>query len=249
MDTNSSWQKGLPKAKIQNEIIHVWTCSLDLAKSLKEDLERTLSPDEMERAGRFYFERDQDRFIVSRGSLRQILGIYLQQEPALIKFEYSEFGKPLLKSDSNSSGICFNISHSENLALIAISEDVSLGVDIERIRYDMDINQVMARFFTKEEIRIIESLDSEKRNEKFFQLWTRKEAFLKATGKGLSLPMELCDVSSVDDSGFSQVKVPVDLSDKNNWFVMDLGVGEGFAAAVGTDKAEMGVIIRNFSLD
>lgn len=202
-----------------------------------------LSADELERADRFHFEKDRSRFITARGMLRQILGKYLSQHPKGIHFEYSSYGKPGLGPDSGFGNLKFNLSHSDGLALLAITQDKNIGVDIERIRHDISIEQIAGRFFSFDEINSLDKLFEQQKNELFFQYWTRKEAFLKATGKGLSFPMEHCDVSTMSGREFSPVIIQKEGSD---WHVKDLFPGEGFAAAIAIEGGDLDLSCEHF---
>jgi 4'-phosphopantetheinyl transferase len=230
--SKNPWKKGFPKSGIQTDEIHVWRWPIDISDSQVEDFWRMLSPNEREKAGKFFFEKDRMRFIAARGTLRHILGLYLNENPGQIQFDYTAFGKPLLKSDSNLKKYYFNLSHSENLALFAITGNGSIGIDIEYIRYDVDIESIISRFFSEREILMIQRYIGEKQQEVFFQFWTRKEAFLKATGKGLSFPLENCDVSLVEESKFSQVIIPKESEGEFTLYVKDLEAGSGYKAAI-----------------
>ena len=249
INSNSPWLKGFPQVGIKRDVIHVWRYTLDLPSSQRESLLEILSPDELERAGKFYFEKDRNRFIAARGILRKILGIYLNEDPEQIHFEYAAFGKPELKSGSYLPKLSFNLSHSENIALFAIASEGNIGIDVEHIRYDMEIEPLASRFFSEMEIHALERVEGEKQNDVFFQFWTRKEAFLKAIGKGLSFPMERCDVSIADNRNFAPVIIPTDTEEHTNWFVLDLEPGKGYAAAVVADRPEMEISFWDFSFD
>lgn len=248
INSSSPWLKGFPQFGIQSDGIHVWRYTLDLPSSQRESLLGILSPDELERAGKFYFDKDRNRFIAARGILRKILGIYLNEDPNLIHFEYAEFGKPELKSGSYLPKLSFNLSHSENIALFAIASEGNLGIDVEHIRYDMEIEPLASRFFSEGEIRVLEMAKGKLQKDIFFQFWTRKEAFLKATGKGLSFPMENCDVSSANDRDFSNVIFQSKMIGFPNWYVMDLKPEKGYTAAVVADN-EKDVYFWDLSFD
>jgi 4'-phosphopantetheinyl transferase len=249
-NTKNQWQKGFPQSEIQPDMIHVWRYTLDISLSQKEDFLRILSQDEIERAKKFYFEKDRNRFIAARCIMRTILGLYLNENPDQVKFGYTYFGKPVLQSESYFQNLHFNLSHSENLALLAISCEGNVGIDIEQIRYYLDIEALASRFFSKEEISVLEKMDAEKKMEVFFQLWTRKEAFLKAMGKGLSFPMEHCDVSSANNSNFSPVIIPItDISDQSNWYVMDLEPAKEYMAAIASDRPNMLISLWDYSFN
>lgn len=128
--------------------IHVWHA--DLARSDEERVrwEANLSPDEKERADRFHFVKDRNRFVVARGLLRELLGRYLRQAPASLEFSYGEYGKPSLSGENASSGLCFNLSHSSDLAVYAVARERNLGIDVERIRPEAASDRIAERFFS-----------------------------------------------------------------------------------------------------
>ena len=171
--------------------VEVWRVGArDRDRALVEELEQTLSDDERVRAGRFRRELDRDRFIIARGSLRAILGRYLRSEPSQLRFRYGTYGKPAL-AEPPAGGLRFNLSHSEDLTLIAVARDIEVGIDIEAIRADFDIEGLARRYLSPTDVTLIES--SPAKHEAFFTCWAIKEAYLKAHGAGLSAPPDLLD--------------------------------------------------------
>ncbi|NJP11291.1 MAG: 4'-phosphopantetheinyl transferase superfamily protein [Leptolyngbyaceae cyanobacterium RU_5_1] len=166
--------------------VHLWQADLNLSEPQLKQLATTLSDDEQQRAHRFYFDRDRQSFIASRGILRVILGCYLGLEPNQVRFSYGCRGKPALANCDRPPTVQFNLAHSQGLALYAVTRDRALGVDLEHLRPLSDIEQLAKRFFTHKESQLISSLTPEQRQEAFFKLWTCKEAYLKATGEGLA---------------------------------------------------------------
>jgi 4'-phosphopantetheinyl transferase len=152
---------------------------------------RTLGIDERERASRFRFGKDRRRFIVRRGVLRSLLARRLGCAASAIRYSYNEFGKPSVPA----SDIRFNVSHSHSIALYAIADGVEVGCDIERVDSDLDIEAIAERFFAPQEISMLHSLPDHLRHAGFFNCWTRKEAYLKCRGCGLSEPPDSCVVS------------------------------------------------------
>jgi len=201
-----------------------------------ESLQGILSQDELERAGRFHFERDQKRFIAARGMLRQLLGGYLGKDPRTLCFEYTSFGKPALSTSARYDNIQFNLSHSDAFALYTFTFGRSIGIDIERIREDVEAEQIAQRFFAEREIRTLEAIDQNKRAGLFFQYWTRKEAFLKAIGEGVSFPMEQCDVSLMNGKDMSPVTLLGGNKNSPCWYGQDLFPGPGYTAAITVER-------------
>jgi 4'-phosphopantetheinyl transferase len=181
------WEVPLPTA------VDLWAVDLDGERpSLYESL---LAPDERERAGRFHFERDRNRYMVGRGRLRQLLGHYLAIPPAQVVFAYTDHGKPYLAPQPGRPDLTFNISHSQQFALLAFAWGQRLGVDVEVIRPLSDAAALVRRFFAPAEVVAWEAVPPQQQAEAFFCGWTRKEAFIKAIGDGLSYPLDRFVVS------------------------------------------------------
>jgi 4'-phosphopantetheinyl transferase len=168
--------------------IHVWTASLDTNSSRVSKLAGILSADESERADRFVFLQDRNRFVTGRAFLRLLLGQYLDQPPNSLRFRYGPFGKPDLAGAGRN--ISFNLAHADQLAICALVNDGNIGVDIERIRVLPDALDIARRFFSPQEIADLSTLPEPLHLRGFFKIWTCKEAFLKATGAGLNRPLD-----------------------------------------------------------
>ena len=175
--------------------VHVWRASLDVPAPRIQARKEILSADELGRVVRFRFRRDRHRYIVARGLLRTILGGYLRIDPIDIRFEYSDFGKPSLPARTGQAAIRFNVSHSGGLALYAFTLDRDIGVDLERITSMDDAEVGSMRFFSPQEKVQFQALNPSQKREAFFASWTCKEAYIKAKGHGLSLPLDRIRVS------------------------------------------------------
>ncbi len=169
-----------------NDDVQVWAAWLDVRSEEMSGLWSSLSPDERERAGRFALERDRVRFVAARGLLRAILGSCLGAEACKIEFAYSAKGKPLLAGDFTRSGLQFNLAHSGGLGVFAVARHGAVGVDVEEVRPVPDLTRLVERFFSARECAEIEKLSGEAKTMAFFRIWTRKEAWLKATGEGIT---------------------------------------------------------------
>lgn len=191
-------------------------------------LRSTLEPDELFRADRFHFEKDRRAFVVSRGFLREIIGRYTNTRPEQLRFAYGPYGKPALEGR-----LRFNMSHSHDLALIALTEDHELGVDVEYMRADSASADIARRFFSPVEVEIFNSLAEEDQVAAFFRCWTRKEAFIKATGKGLSQPLDGFDVTLGPREPAALLRV--DGEDASRWTLSDVKIDEGYAAALAVE--------------
>ena len=188
---------------------HVWRASLDLPAARLDEIAVCLSEEELARAARFHFERDGNRYIAGRGLLRHRLAGYLRADPAALRFSYGAQGKPFLVRNSGASDIAFNLSHSAGVALYAFSmgmkPGMELGIDIERLDPTIDVDNIAGSFFSPREVLAIRALPPDRRHVLFFDFWTRKEAYLKTLGHGLSIPLNEFDVSSlseIDHAGF-----------------------------------------------
>lgn len=208
--------------------IHIWCTSLDQPVSRYQKL---LSDDERIRSERFHFEAHRKRFIVRRGILRMILGCYLSTEPSQLQFCYGKNEKPALADTFSKGKVRFNLSHSEGLALYAFTRDCEIGVDIEHIRDISEMKQIAERFFSARENSVFRALPKSKKKEAFFNCWTRKEAFIKAIGDGLSWPLDGFDVSLVPGEPARLLRIEGDSKTASRWSIQDLKPAFGFAAA------------------
>ena len=175
--------------------IHAWHVALDREQDEIARFESTLSGEEKARADRFHFQNDRSRFVVARGSLRALLGKYLQRSPAALAFSYGQHGKPALAGPEASPGLSFNVSHSSSLAVYAIARNRNLGIDVEHVRPESAGENIAERYFSAREFSELRKLPPEAKVRGFFNCWTRKEAYLKATGLGLRIPLDSFAVS------------------------------------------------------
>jgi 4'-phosphopantetheinyl transferase len=214
--------------------VHSWCASLDVPAETSARLYATLTPDERTRSARFQFERDQQRFIVAHGVLRDLLGCYLQTQPGQIRFVYNAFGKPDL-SPAFGSRLKFNLSHSAGLALIAIAADSNVGIDLEDIRAQSDYAEIARRFFSAAEINHLTALPSHLYAEAFFSCWTKKEAYLKACGEGLARPLNSFSVPLTTDPAHTPVDLYVvsnDIVPVERWSLYTLRPAPGYIGAL-----------------
>ena len=179
------WLQAPKDIKLLFNEVHIWRANLDKVKPSLDYFTQILSEDELTRARRFHFEQHRQRFITGRGILRSILGRYLDLEPSVIQFSYEPRGKPFLEQNFNKSNLSFNVSHSQDFALYAMSCNYSIGVDLECINSKTDVLSLAERFFSSSEFAVIDSAPQEQQQQLFFRYWTCKEAYLKATGTGL----------------------------------------------------------------
>lgn len=175
--------------------IHVWSVRLDPPAERVESLGRSLAPDEWERANRFRFDRHRRQYVVGRGALRTLLAAYLQTRPELVRFGYGDRGKPFLAGPFAGSDLRFNLTNSDELALVGFVRGIEIGVDVEFLKPMPDCEQIAERFFSESERIVLRGLPAHQKEEAFFNCWTRKEAYLKAVGTGLAAPLDSFDVT------------------------------------------------------
>lgn len=216
--------------------VHVWRAPLALPASHVNSLSLLLAPDELGRAARFHFRRDRDNFIAARGTLRVILARYLGVRPGQLEFRYTAYDKPSLAPESGGGGdVRFNLSHSHDLALYAFTLGREVGIDLEHTRPQEELDAIAGRFFSAPEISALRALPADLRLEAFYNCWTRKEAYIKARGEGLSFPLD-CFAVSV---GSGEGPLPLDVfgcpQESARWSLRELTPGEGYAAAIAVE--------------
>ncbi len=217
--------------------VHLWSAWLDVPRDQLVVLARTLSDDERARAARFRFTRHARRFVASRGILRSILSRYLGVDPRAVRFHYQSHGKPVLGPGFEGSGIQFNVSHSEDLAIYAVSR-CRVGVDVERVRPMPDALSVAQSVFSAREIATLLGLpDDHERELAFLRCWTRKEAFVKALGQGLTVPLDCFDVALAPGDPVELLEVRGQQVTAEQWRLMDLNLGDGAIGAVAIERA------------
>jgi 4'-phosphopantetheinyl transferase len=231
----TSWQYPPLDLKLIQHDIHVWRVNLNEPSTVVDSMLRVLTSDERNRAERFHFERDRDHFIVSRGTLRKLLGHYLHVEPGRVRICYGPFGKPALAQEYKNAGLHFNVSHSRGLALFAFSRGLELGIDLEFVREDFATDDIASKFFAPGEVEKLRTIQPHLRAEAFFTCWTRKEAYIKAVGKGLSLPLDEFEVSFSPDEAPAVLTVKDKMMDAARWSLRDLSPGPGFVAAIASE--------------
>lgn len=185
----------MPPFDLEPGEVHVWLADLDAPPHASAAYRSLLDAAESERAGRLRFEHLRLRFICGRGILRQLLGRYLGMAPAALTFRYGSYGKPELAATPSARRLAFNLAHTQNLAVYAFALAPRIGVDVEQVREVHDRHQIVERFFSLRERQAIAALPDSEREEAFFLCWTRKEAYLKALGAGITCPLDRFSVS------------------------------------------------------
>ena len=210
--------------------VEVWSGNQNQPPEWIAEFYRSLSTDERARASRFKFERDRVHFITARGMLRYLLAAYMDIVPAEVQFRYNKQAKPHLSEEW--SGLRFNISHSGGKVLLAFALDRELGVDVEQIRPDFATDDVAERFFSALEVEKLRLLPKSAQARAFFNCWTRKEAFIKAIGEGLSCPLDKFDVTLAPEEPARLLATRIDGQPASNWSMQSLEVGTGYRAAL-----------------
>lgn len=223
------WQRPRQPVALRRNHVHVWRASLDLAPEQLATLRCVLCEDEVSRLERLCFRRDRDRFIAARGTLRVILSRYLSIDPQQVRFQYGPSGKPTLVTPGQP--IEFNVSHSNALALYAVSSHGKVGIDVEFSRSIPELRDIAKQFFSPGENRNMAASPAHMKRELFFRYWTRKEAYIKAIGSGLSRPLEEVDVSfGQKELGFRSISQV--LLDGAPWCFVDLQPAPDYIAAL-----------------
>lgn len=234
-DSICTWPPAPYRVTLPFDEVHVWCAALDRTSSEVARCRSILSQDELAQASRFRFERHRRQFVVRHGLLRLILGRYLETEPETIRFDYSEFGKPALKPGVGDRELFFNLSDAAGLALYAFTMAREIGVDVERVRSDIEHEEIAERFFSLNERAALRAIPTEDRPQAFFTCWTRKEAFIKAHGEGLSLPLDQFDVSVGAGEPAKLLATRGSLEDARRWELRHLDPSPGFVAALAVE--------------
>jgi len=214
--------------------IQLWEIELEHSAATAAALAPILSGEELDRASRFKFSRDRNRFVICRSALRHILAETLGVDPVNLRFVTGPHGKPRLANGS----VSFNLSHSGARALIALSHDGEIGVDIEEIRSMPDLHEVARRFFsTREAQRLCALQDPDAATRAFFECWTRKEAFIKAIGEGLTHPLDSFEVTFFPDE---TAVLRIGAKQTNRWALVNIDGIEGYAAALVFERLQEG---------
>jgi 4'-phosphopantetheinyl transferase len=225
----TTWISPPENLELLPDQVDVWRAPLALQPSLNPSAESSLSAEERTRAARFHFDADRQRFIAAHNSLRGILARYLHCEPREIVFSTGEYGKPSLTS---SPELEFNLSHSGDYALIGVARGRRVGVDVERMREEMELERIASRFFSEREASDLMTLPADQQVAGFFNCWTRKEAYIKAHGLGLSLPLDSFDVPLAPHQPANLRATRPDPSEAARWSLLPLDVGHGYAGAL-----------------
>lgn len=229
-----SWPAAPQEWELPSDCVYVWWAALDVPLEALQHFEQTLAEDERQRAARFYFERDRRRYIAQRGLLRWLVGSYLGMDANRVQFVYSEYGKPSLPG-SGQNPLSFNLSHSGGIGLLAFVWGRGIGVDVERVRLDIEHEQIAEHFFSPSERAALRQTPVGLRPLAFFNCWTRKEAYLKAYGQGLSLPLDQFDVSLTPGEPARLLATRHAPAEAERWKLLHLEPGPGYVGALAVE--------------
>jgi 4'-phosphopantetheinyl transferase len=212
--------------------VHVWSGSQDQHPDAISGFYQILSPDEQEKASRFKYEIHRLHFIAAHGMLRRLLGNYLRVSPGQVRFLKSKYDKPFLSEEFEASRLKFNMSHSGGRVMLAFAIGRELGIDVEQIRPDFGTQEIAERFFSRSETEKLRSLPVSVQAEAFFNCWTRKEAFIKAIGEGLSCPLDRFDVTLAPGEPAMLLATRVEGQPASRWSMQSLDAPDGYKAAI-----------------
>lgn len=198
-------------------------------------LQDTLAGDEQSRAGRYWFQKDRDHFIAARGRLREILGRYLNTTPQELRFIYGPYGKPALAAKDGWQTLRFNLSHSQDMALYAITWERDIGIDLESNRPGLADEKIAEYFFSPGEVDQLHKLPENLRQRAFFSCWTRKEAYVKARGEGIQIELDSFDVSLSPGEPAALLRSTVGPEETSRWSIHDLDIGADYVAALAVE--------------
>jgi 4'-phosphopantetheinyl transferase len=215
--------------------VRVMSLPLDVDRARLSWLSASLSSDEREKAERFRFDLHRDRFVAARGWLRTVLGSCLGVAPERVGFRYGRNGKPALEPELYRSGLRFNVSHSQGLGLCAIAKDRDVGIDLELVKPLADLERVAYHFFSPREVAALRDLRGDQKLLGFYACWTRKEAFIKATGEGLSRPLHEFAVTVRAGAEPRLEWVADDPTEVGRWSLAELRPAPGYLAALAVE--------------
>ena len=234
---NDTWKIAPEGLEISADHVDVWLASTDPGELQIRAYKALLSPAELERLEKFRVEFKHREYIVSRGLLRRVMTKMTGLDVAGVDFDYGEHGKPSLPGRAESGSAAFNVSHSHGLALVALTLGGRLGVDLEKIRPKVEWRSLAEHYFSEAEIRALDGYSDEAGLKAFFTCWTRKEAFVKALGGGISYGLKEFDVSIDPDEARAALTIRAEDEDASRWLIKNLPVPASHVAALALDRS------------
>jgi 4'-phosphopantetheinyl transferase len=235
--------------ELEPDEVHVWSASLEQDEPTLLRLRAVLDDDERRRADRYMFEKGRRQSVVARGLLRIILGEYLACDPSALRFRYNGYGKPELDRTANDPDWTFNLSHSGSVVLYAVSRGRDLGVDVETVRPDFATQEIAERFFAPREVAALRAVPVAIRPEAFFHCWTRKEAYIKAQGKGLSIALDSFEVSLAPGARAELLATHDDPREADRWTLHELAPGPGYVGALAVAGSPCRLLFKTWPAD
>lgn len=230
----TQWQMPPNTIHLPQNTVHVWSASLRHHATKIAQLRQLLTEDERARADRFYFEKDRIAYTAARGQLRLLLSRYLEVDATAIRFIYSKYGKPALAEPFAKSGLHFNVTHSQDMAVYGFSWHNELGIDVE-YKYRTptpDFTGICTHFFAPVEQAVLLKHKGEEIREAFYRCWTRKEAYLKASGEGLSRALDSFHVTLTAHEPATLLYVKDEPEEVERWNMMHIPIGKEYTAAL-----------------
>jgi 4'-phosphopantetheinyl transferase len=231
---NINWNIPPAELVLTEHEVHVWLVNQHQHQQIQA-LWKNLSSDERQRAEQFHFQKDRNQFVMARGVLREIIARYTKVPANHLRFQYSAFGKPCLSEEFCSTPLRFNLSHSCGIVLLGFTIGRELGVDIEQIRSDFATEEIAENFFSTNEVAVLQSLPRSLRTEAFYNAWTRKEAFIKAIGEGLSFPLDKFDVTLSPGEPARLLAIRIEGNFTSKWSMKSLECEQSFKAAIAVE--------------
>jgi 4'-phosphopantetheinyl transferase len=247
MTSPACWQTPPAELRLESGEAHVWLGALDVPPERLLELRAVLRPDELARSDRFLQAHHRVHSAAARGFLRTLLGRYLGLAPQSVELQFNPFGKPSLAGVFAARSLRFNVSHSHGLALFAFARGRELGVDLEKIRPDFASTEIAGRFFSAAESARLRSLAPEERARAFFECWTRKEAYIKARGAGLSRRLDTFEVAFGPGTASAILAADDEPDAAVRWVVHDLQPADGYCGALVVEGP--GVAVACWKLD
>lgn len=241
---SENWENAPSSVQLAPDEIHIWRVNFEGKVIPNNPQETLLSDDEIARAARFHFERDRQRFAETRSALRKILSAYIPHKAPEIKFDYQQNGKPEISESQNPNCVRFNVSHSGRFAVIGVSLNLRIGIDVEKYR-TMEFLDIARRYFSEREYRELKAAPAEELQRYFFTCWTRKEALLKAMGEGIGNLVHQVSVSV--GSRYAQVADSRwNFPATRQWYLTDLNVDPDYAGAIAFEGTPVQIQYWNF---
>jgi len=226
---------------MNTETIQVWHGNIAADDVHYQDYWQVLDAGEQAHAERLKNDLLHKRFVESHGRLRNILAQTLNEPPERLNIKKTDHGKPYL---ADTPELVFNLSHSESVMVIAVAWNCQLGVDIECCKSRTSLAGLVDKCFAEEEIAYWNKLPEDRKVTEFYRFWTRKEAFVKATGRGIGLGLNRCVINPENQAEF--LRVPAEYGQASTWHALDINLGQGFCSSLVTDQGIAGVKVMAF---